>query len=86
MKWPTFGNGTLNDKGHQQQAEGGKPSREADNEEQRQNNLCGGGREGKDARCRKWVWAARQMQLELRGEQQHRDIVQLQKAVPLVDA
>src|SRR3546814_15779376 len=35
---------------------------------------------------RSGIRAARQMQLELRAEKQHCDVVQLQKAVPCVDA
>jgi hypothetical protein len=62
-----------------------KSGRQAESEEDGKKNFGTGHKEGHHLGGRKRVRAAGQMQLDLRGEKEDGNIVQLQETVPFVD-
>ena len=69
-----------------QKPQRGQSRRKAENEKDGQQDFRRPGGERHDTGRGKAIRAARQVQLELRAEKQHGDIVQLQETVPFVDA
>lgn len=82
---PAVRHGKLDYESHQQEPARSQSRRQPENEENGKENFGRADKIRHDPRSWKRVRATRQMQLELRAEEEDRDVVQLQETVPFVD-